>query len=103
VINYFLSLPRASWWVRLLFLVVAIPFIFMAVTQWPNLHDNLTIVRWYSRIIVAIAIAELPWMFIVAVFGRLPRGYSRMFGNLHKNISQIHDDLKEERKRSSEL
>lgn len=101
------TLPRASWKARLFILVLMAFPIFMAVDQWPNLHNNLTVVRWYAWINEFISLNCLWLMLPVVVFGRVPRSISRLPRALTQTFGQTRAEIaaesKERRDRSREL
>ena len=102
-----LSLPRASWKVRLVFAVLTAMLVGVAIQQWSHRHDDLAIARWIAWLFVAIGIFNLPRMLVVVVFGRLLKVYARMPGSWNKTLPQIRTDAaleqQEQRERSREL
>jgi hypothetical protein len=102
-----LSLPRASWKVRLVFAVLSAMLINVAVQQWPHRHDDLAIARWMAWFFVASGVFCLPRMLVIVVFGRLPRVYAGLLRGLNRTPPQIRDDMarerQEQRERSREL
>ncbi|GAB2550718.1 hypothetical protein [Rhodanobacter koreensis] len=102
-----LALPHASWKVRLLFMALAAVFICLIAQQWPHRQDDLAIARWMAWFFIVMGVFSLPRMLVVVVFGRLPKVYARMSGNLNRTLPQIHADIareqQEQRERSREL
>jgi hypothetical protein len=102
-----LSLPRASWKVRLVFAALAAMFICVIVTQWPHRQDDLAIARWMAWILIVSGAFYLPRMLAVVAFGRLPKVYAGMSRGWNRTLPQIHADMareqQEQRERSREL
>ncbi len=102
-----LSLPRASWKVRLVFAVLSAVVINVTVQQWSHRHDDLAIARWIAWFFIVSGVFYLPSMLVVVIFGRLPKSYARMSGKWNKTLPQIHADIareqQEQRERSRQL
>jgi hypothetical protein len=102
-----LSLPRASWKVRLVFAALAAMFIWLIVQQWPHRHDDLAPARWMVWFYIVSGFMYLPRMLVVVVLGRLPRVYAGMWRSWNRTLPQIHADFareqQEQRERSREL
>ena len=102
-----LSLPRASWKVRLVFAVLLAVVINVTVQQWPLRHDDLAIARWIAWFFIVSGVFYFPSMLVVVISGRLPKMYARMSGKWNKTLPQIHADIareqQEQREGSSEF
>jgi hypothetical protein len=102
-----LSLPRASWKIRLIFVLLSVTIIGLLVQQWPHRHDELAIARWVAWFSIFSVVFNLPRMLVVVLFGRLPKLYASMPGRWNKTLPQIHADIareqQEQRKRSREF
>jgi hypothetical protein len=102
-----LTLPRASWKVRLVFAVLAAIYIGLIGQQWPHRHDDLAIARWMAWLLIISCVFYLPNMLVVVAFGRLPKVYARISRGWNRTLPQIHADIareqQEQRERSREL
>jgi hypothetical protein len=102
-----LSLPRASWKVRLVFAVLSAVVINLVVQQWPHRHDDLAVARWIAWLLIVSGVFYLPRMLMVVIFGRLPKIYAGLLRGWNKTLPQIHADIareqQEQRERSREL
>ncbi|MDE2156548.1 MAG: hypothetical protein KGJ32_11740 [Xanthomonadaceae bacterium] len=92
-----LSLPRASWKIRLAFVLLSAMVTGVMAQQWPHCHDDLAIARWIARFFIVSGVFHLPRMLVVVAFGRLPKIYAQMSGCLNKTLPQIHADIARER------
>ncbi|WEN14067.1 hypothetical protein PY254_12560 [Rhodanobacter sp. AS-Z3] len=102
-----LSLPRASWKVRLAFFLWSALIISLIFQQWEHLHDDLALARWIAWFIVVGGVLYLPSLMMVVLFGRVPKLYQNLFKGLSRTLPQIHADFEREqqqqRDRSREL
>ncbi|MFC5435364.1 hypothetical protein ACFPME_02265 [Rhodanobacter umsongensis] len=102
-----LSLPCASWKIRLVFLLLSAMVIGGMAQQWPHRHDDLAIARWMAWFLVLSGVCYLPRMLAVVMFGRLPKIYAGLLRGWNKTLPQIHADMAREqqalRERSREL
>ena len=102
-----LSLPRASWKIRLAFLLWLAVVISLMVQQWPHRHDDLAIARWIAWFFLVSGVLYLPKLMVVVLFGRLPKVYQRMFRELNRTLPQMQADFaseqRKQRERSREL
>ncbi|MHB1271568.1 MAG: hypothetical protein ACYCZD_02155 [Rhodanobacter sp.] len=102
-----LALPRASWKIRLAFVLWSALVISLMLEQWPHRHDDLAIARWIAWFFLVSGVLYLPKLMAVVLFGRLPKVYLRMFRGLNRTLPQIHADIareqQEQRERSREL
>jgi hypothetical protein len=97
-----LSLPRASWKIRLLFALLAAVTISVMTQQWPHRHDDLAIARWLAWIFIVGSVFYLPRILVVVVFGRLPKVYAGMSGRWNRTLPQIHADFAREQQEQCE-
>ena len=96
MIDWYLSLQRASAKQRL-WAIAMLALLWLGFTQqWHNLHDDLGIARWMAWVSVAGAVLFTPMLLIVLVGGRVPRSLARNHGSLHKTIPQIHAEIRRE-------
>jgi hypothetical protein len=102
-----LSLPRASWKIRLLFALLAAVTIILMMQQWPHRHDDLALARWLAWLFIVGGVFYLQGILVVVAFGRLPKAYAGMSGRWNRTLPQIHADFareqQEKRERSREL
>jgi|GEM_PF-3033299 cytochrome bd-type quinol oxidase subunit 1 len=96
MIDWYLSLPRATWRHRLFAVLFAGVLLVNLISQWHNLHDDLAIARWVAWSMVAGVVIFMPAMLLILVCGRVPRGLARIPGSLNKTFPQIREDIERE-------
>ena len=104
MIDWYLSLPRATWKDRLFAVLFAAVLLLDLHSQWPNLHDDVAVARLVAWSMVASAVIFMPAMLLILVCGRVPRSLARIPGSFHKTFPEMRADIRrehEERERSS--
>src|SRR5690348_7306143 len=95
MIDWYLSLQRATWKHRLFAVLFAALLLFNLKTEWKDLHDDLLVARWIAWFMVAGVVIVMPGILLVLLGGRVPRSFARP-GSLRKTLPQIHADIQRE-------
>ncbi|MBS0431973.1 MAG: hypothetical protein JSS21_06165 [Proteobacteria bacterium] len=96
MIDWYLSLRRASVKHRLWALAVLVLCWLGTIQQWHNLHADLAIARWLARADVVGAVFLTPMLLVILFGGRVPRALIRDSSSLRKTIPQIHSEIRRE-------
>lgn len=97
-----LSLPRASWKLRLAFVAWSAVVVAMMIHQGPHLHDDLALARWSAWITESGGVFYLPTLMVVVVFGRVPKIYQGMFAGLNRTLPGIRADFERQQREQRE-
>lgn len=97
MIDWYLSLSRATWKDRIFAAAFAALLLFDLKSEWAALHDDLAIARWIAWSMVAGVVIFMPGILVVLLGGRVPRSFARLPGSLRKTLPQIHADIRHER------
>ncbi|HVU83059.1 MAG TPA: hypothetical protein VHD89_13745 [Rhodanobacteraceae bacterium] len=104
MIDWLLSLPRATWRQRFWALLLLLLVWFNAASEWSNLHAGLAVAHWIAWFTVAAAIFATPLCLLVLPGNRAPCWFGIRSGSLTKTLPQIHEEIRfehEERERNS--
>ena len=104
MIDWLLSLPRATWQQRLWALLLSVLAWANLANEWKNLHAGLAVAHWIAWFTVAAAIFVTPMGLLVLLANRSPRWFMGRPGSLTKTLPQIHEEIRrehDERERNS--
>ncbi|TAN04832.1 MAG: hypothetical protein EPN36_07260 [Rhodanobacteraceae bacterium] len=96
MIDWVLTLPRATWRQRLWALLWLVLVCFNFAQEWNNLHADLAIARWVAWAMVVGTIFFTPVSLLVLVSNRAPRWFGFRSGSLTKTLPQIHAEIRHE-------
>jgi hypothetical protein len=96
MIDWYLSLPGATWRQRLWALLLLVVCWFNVAQEWADLHDDLAIARWIAWVMIAGAVLLIPMCLFVLLCGRAARSFGFRPGSVTQTLPQIHDEIKQE-------